>query len=266
MMADYGSGGWGFESLAARHHHRSSAALSRDRCLPLDRRSATKLRPRWRALPVGLRPPATTNGHLPRTGLSPAGSRCYAVALRRATWQRHVAGTRRRLSRYSGRCGDAGRVACWMIKNARVAGRTTASATRRQPPVDPRRRPDRGCSSGVQPLRHPVPTGRFITGVVRCVTNRDPAVGVGPYSAGVQFDLSLVPRVSSKGGLPARVRASSQHSPSGYEVPYAFMREGTVLDPWVFLLCGRGREIVVAVEAGIGRMASLPTTFRGAQP
>jgi hypothetical protein len=27
VMADYGSGGWGFESLAARHHHRSSAAL-----------------------------------------------------------------------------------------------------------------------------------------------------------------------------------------------------------------------------------------------
>jgi hypothetical protein len=27
LSPDYGSGGWGFESLAARHHHRSSAAL-----------------------------------------------------------------------------------------------------------------------------------------------------------------------------------------------------------------------------------------------
>jgi len=28
-MQDYGSGGWGFEFLAARHDHRSSAALWR---------------------------------------------------------------------------------------------------------------------------------------------------------------------------------------------------------------------------------------------
>jgi hypothetical protein len=57
--ADYGSGGWGFESLAARHQHRSSAALPRGRYLLWDRRTATQLRPRRRALPTPLRPPAT---------------------------------------------------------------------------------------------------------------------------------------------------------------------------------------------------------------
>jgi hypothetical protein len=41
VMADYGSGGWGFESLAARHHHPSSAAYN---CLA-DMRPGAGLRP-----------------------------------------------------------------------------------------------------------------------------------------------------------------------------------------------------------------------------
>jgi hypothetical protein len=57
--ADYGSGGWGFESLAARHRTRWSAALSPGRRAMARRRTATQLRTRWRALPTPLRPPAT---------------------------------------------------------------------------------------------------------------------------------------------------------------------------------------------------------------
>jgi hypothetical protein len=56
----YGSGGWGFESLAARHGNCSSAALSGGRCCCQMGRSATRLPPRWRPAPTRLRPPATT--------------------------------------------------------------------------------------------------------------------------------------------------------------------------------------------------------------
>ena len=42
----YGSGGWGFESLAARHQKRWSAALSEGRWFASGRRTATRLRPR----------------------------------------------------------------------------------------------------------------------------------------------------------------------------------------------------------------------------
>jgi hypothetical protein len=80
-MADYGSGGWGFESLAARHHHRSSAALSQGRRLLSGRRTATKLRPRWRALPTRLRPPATTMAY---TGSIAAGQRRRGGASQRS--------------------------------------------------------------------------------------------------------------------------------------------------------------------------------------
>jgi hypothetical protein len=59
VMADHGSGGWGFESLAARHRHRWSAALSLGHRAMAGRRTATQLRPRWRALSTALRPPAT---------------------------------------------------------------------------------------------------------------------------------------------------------------------------------------------------------------
>jgi hypothetical protein len=43
-----------------RHQKRWSAALSEGRCIASGRRTATKLRPRWRAVPSRLRPPATT--------------------------------------------------------------------------------------------------------------------------------------------------------------------------------------------------------------
>jgi len=47
------------------------------------RRTATKLRPHWRALVDGLRPPATTNGHSPHTGPCLASQPCPAVAAAR---------------------------------------------------------------------------------------------------------------------------------------------------------------------------------------
>jgi hypothetical protein len=56
---DYGSGGWGFESLAARHQNRWSAAQSPGFRVMAVRQTATQLRPRWWALPTPLRPPAT---------------------------------------------------------------------------------------------------------------------------------------------------------------------------------------------------------------
>jgi hypothetical protein len=52
VIADYGSGGWGFESLAARKRNGWSAALWQSRWFASGGWTATKLRPRWRALPV----------------------------------------------------------------------------------------------------------------------------------------------------------------------------------------------------------------------
>src|SRR5215218_7505170 len=43
VMAEYGSGGWGFEPLAARDQHRSSAALWRGGWLAAGGRAATTL-------------------------------------------------------------------------------------------------------------------------------------------------------------------------------------------------------------------------------
>jgi hypothetical protein len=86
LSPDYGSGGWGFESLAARHRNCSSAALSGGRCCCQMGRSATRLPPRWRAAPTRLRPPATTiaSSHRPghfRVGAPlPRAIRGYGVA------------------------------------------------------------------------------------------------------------------------------------------------------------------------------------------
>jgi hypothetical protein len=86
-MADDGSGGWGFESLAARHQHRSSAALPWGGGQMEGRRTATQLRPRRRARLTPLRPPATPGPHRHRqprvearppapSGGAPASSGC----------------------------------------------------------------------------------------------------------------------------------------------------------------------------------------------
>jgi hypothetical protein len=74
---DYGSGGWGFESLAARNQNRWSSPLWPARLAPPGRPPATKLRPRWRPLPTRLRPPATTLAATP----NPAATTCDHDAL-----------------------------------------------------------------------------------------------------------------------------------------------------------------------------------------
>ncbi len=56
----YGSGGWGFESLAARYQNRSSAALLPSSVDSRGALTATKLRPLASALSEGLLPAATT--------------------------------------------------------------------------------------------------------------------------------------------------------------------------------------------------------------
>jgi hypothetical protein len=83
---DYESGGWGFESLAARQQTRSSAALQLGCWRCRIARTATKLRPRWRAVLRRLRPPATTCDH-------------NGLAMGRSSWlprvQGRISGTRR---------------------------------------------------------------------------------------------------------------------------------------------------------------------------